>query len=387
MQEDFHYYATYCAAQIAGWSHEDSLAIAYSAQLVDCCTETFLSALHAPLAATTTQSQLELAEARTDVIGLQEITRIWASFHFLPGDLNADPGKGGRRYKNKYRLICDVNGPLVKETVDLAKDHGLAAAGLAMHVLADTWAHRYFAGTPSLVINSASAFEELIPGQDGPAIRPVRFLHSLSAPDALDTGHYVNSLHQLEETSIMNLGHGRAGHLPDYSCMQYRFMPAWNNYETIIKNNPLDYYQAFCQMVYALQYLHGDIETFETNTYAYERVAPYDARIKQILMIRRLSAADDWEAFGKDLSGREVEPFSLHKCEEEYLAAPDGKHRDTFLGHFVLAALAQKSMLTNRVHGSGNPLAGISVKYSEKGIRGIRDFRHLLQRMEGRGHE
>ena len=42
MQEDFHYYATYCAAYIAGYSHEESLEIAYSAQFVDCCTVTLL---------------------------------------------------------------------------------------------------------------------------------------------------------------------------------------------------------------------------------------------------------------------------------------------------------------------------------------------------------
>ncbi len=89
MQEDFHYYATYCAAYIAGYSHEESLEIAYSAQFVDCCTATLLKKNHAPLSAATTQLQSEMMEARTDLIGLQNITRIWASFHFLPYDLYA----------------------------------------------------------------------------------------------------------------------------------------------------------------------------------------------------------------------------------------------------------------------------------------------------------
>ena len=55
MQKDFHYYATYCAAFLAGYSHEDALKIAYSAQLVDCCSRTLLSKLRAPLSAATTQ--------------------------------------------------------------------------------------------------------------------------------------------------------------------------------------------------------------------------------------------------------------------------------------------------------------------------------------------
>ena len=87
MQMDFHYYATYCAAFLAGYDHEESMDIAYSAQFVDCCTRTLLSKLKAPLSAATTQLQLEMMNARTDLVGLQDITRIWASFHFLPGDL------------------------------------------------------------------------------------------------------------------------------------------------------------------------------------------------------------------------------------------------------------------------------------------------------------
>ena len=165
MQADFHYYAAYCAACLAGWSHEESLLIAWSDQFTDCCSRTFLTGIHAPRAAATTQTQTELMDARTDFLGLQEITRIWASFHFLPGDLYADPPrKTSRRYRNKYRLICGPNGSLAGDTVQLAKDRGLPAAGLAMHILSDTWAHRFFAGTPSLVINNTgSHFYELLP--------------------------------------------------------------------------------------------------------------------------------------------------------------------------------------------------------------------------------
>ena len=43
MQEDFHYYATYCAAYISGYSHDESLDIAYSAQFVDQCSRTLLA--------------------------------------------------------------------------------------------------------------------------------------------------------------------------------------------------------------------------------------------------------------------------------------------------------------------------------------------------------
>ena len=58
MQEDFHYYATYCASYISGYSHEESLDIAYSAQFVDQCSRTLLAKIKAPSDAATTQLQL-----------------------------------------------------------------------------------------------------------------------------------------------------------------------------------------------------------------------------------------------------------------------------------------------------------------------------------------
>ena len=159
MNSDFHYYATYCAAVLAGYSHEEAQEICYSAQLADHCTRTWLRKIDGPETAATTQLQSELISARTDLAGLQDITRIWSAFHFLPRDLYADITRGSRRFKNKYRLICGPNGDLLKKTVGIArKRNTLQAIGLAMHVLADTWAHRYFAGTPSVVINSTNHF-------------------------------------------------------------------------------------------------------------------------------------------------------------------------------------------------------------------------------------
>ncbi|MBQ3471394.1 MAG: hypothetical protein IJH17_03350, partial [Clostridia bacterium] len=204
MQEDFHYYATYCAAYIAGYSHEESLDICYSAQLVDLCSRTYLKRIKAPLSAATTQLQLELADASKDKLGLQDITRIWASFHFLPYDLNAKKKGCSKKYLNKYRLMCNVNGPLVRDTVLLAKTLSLQSIGIAMHVLADTWAHRYFAGTPSLVINNTNYyFYELLQDGKKETEKQIKFKHSTSAPDDFENSIYTNSLYQMSDNSIM----------------------------------------------------------------------------------------------------------------------------------------------------------------------------------------
>ena len=377
MQKDFHYYATYCAACLAGYSHEDSLDIAYSAQFVDCCTRTLLSKLKAPLSAATTQLQLELMNARTDLLGLQDITRIWSSFHFLPGNLYAEVNHSNRLYKNKFRLICTPNGALVADTVRLAKGGSLQAAGIAMHVLADTWAHRYFAGTPSLVVNNTNSyFYELMP--DGTE-REVSFRHSPGGADDPVHGIYNNSIYQSSERSIMNLGHGRAGHMPDYSYIRYKYLPAWGGYREIIKDNPHDYMCAFTQMIYAMKYLRGINPEFEIGQYDTEAVAPWEDEIRAILEKRQTDACADWKALGEKLSGREIRPFDLDRYQGEYMSLPEQEKDDSFLGRFFLAAMAQKSMVTNKIFKSGNLLAGFSVDYAEKGFQGIRDFVKLIE--------
>ena len=300
MNKDFHCYATYCAAILAGYSHEESAVIGYSSQMVDLCTRTMLSKLHAPQSAATTQLQLELMDARTDIIGLQDITRIWASFHFLPGDLYAVPEqKCSKKYLKKYRLICKPNSELLEKTVRRAKGKNLQDAGIAMHVLADTWAHSYFAGTPSLVINNTNYhFFELIQGENGEEERKVNFRHSPSSPDEPEKSAYTNTVYYNNENSIMSLGHGRAGHLPDYCFVRYKYLPAWGNYEEIIKDNPSDYLCAFTQMVYALKYLRGTIPEFEKGHYDTESIEPVKDEIQRILHTVQLDSTKDWRELG-----------------------------------------------------------------------------------------
>ena len=383
MQEDFHYYATYCAAYIAGYSHEESLEIAYSAQFVDCCTATLLKKNHAPLSAATTQLQSEMMEERTDLIGLQNITRIWASFHFLPYDLYAPVKALSVTYRCKYRLICKPNGDLIVRTVKLAKNRDLESVGLAMHVLADTWAHAYFAGTPSQVINNTDFefYEVMSEDNDSFSERHVTFHHNPVGTDNLEKGIYINSINDGSENSVMNLGHGRAGHLPDYSFIHYKYQPAWGNYDVIDKNNPEEYKKAFCQMIYAMKYLRGEVETFEKVTYDFDAISSWEDRIDTILRKRQLIASEDWKEFGEELSGCEMIPFDIHKYQNEYCNVSQESKDNTSFGRFIIAAMRQKSMVTNSIFESGNMLAGFSVDYWKKGFKGIKDFKIMAQNL------
>lgn len=379
MNQDFHYYGTYCAAILAGYTAEESLSIAYCANFVDFCTRSLLVRIKGPLAAATSMQQLEMMDSGVDLISLQNITRIWSSFHFLPGDLHAARRGCGRRYLNKYRLICNPNGELAAATVKLAKDKGLEAAGIAMHVLADTWAHRYFAGTPSLVINNTNEyFYELLPGENGFTRRQIRFMHNPAAEDDPETGRYNCSVYQPNENSVMNLGHARAGHLPDYSWIRYIYLPAWGEFRELLKDNPSEYMHAFRQIVYALRFLRGDYEDFQTARYDTEKVDPLAEEITRILETRQLNASADWKALGEKLSGVPIPDFDIETHQAEYVQADAIAREDTLLGRFLKAALAQKSMVTGHIFQSGNRLAGFSVDYRKKGFRGIRDFRRLI---------
>ena len=384
MQMDFHYYATYAAAYLAGYSHEESMVICYSAQFVDECSKTFLRGIKGPLSAATTQLQEEMADARTDLLGLQDITRIWASFHFLPRDLHRNPKvRCSRAYRRKYRLICGPNGELAAETVRLARGKGLEAAGLAMHVIADTWAHQYFAGTPSIVINNVNEYFYEIICRDGRKEEyKIRFNHNPATADDPEKMEYTNTIFQNSENSVMNLGHGRAGHFPDYSYARYRYMPAWADYNEVVKDNPADYLRAFTQMIYALKYLRGDTEEFDTEKYDMDTIAPYRDEILGILCKRQVDACADWKAFAEKLSGCTIGDFDINKYKDEYMAADKDSRNKTVIGRFILAAMSQKSMVTNRIYKSGNRAAGYSIDIGEKGFRGIRDYARLLQEKE-----
>lgn len=385
MQMDFHYYATYAAAYLAGYSHEESMVICYSAQFVDECTRTYLRSIKGPLSAATTQLQEEMADARTDLPGIQDITRIWASFHFLPRDLYRNPKRRcSRAYRRKYRLICGPNGDLAAETVRLAKGKGLEAAGVAMHVIADTWAHQYFAGTPSVVINNVNDyFYEIICRDGRKEEHRIRFNHNPATADNLEKMEYTCTVFQNSEKSVMNLGHGRAGHFPDYSFARYRYMPAWADFNEVVKDNPADYILAFTQMIYALKYLKGDIEAFDVEKYDMDSIDPYKDEILGILCKIQTDVCAEWKVFGEKLSGYQIEDFDINKYKDEYLTADEGGKNKTVLGRFILAAMSQKSMVTNRIYKSGNRAAGYSIDIGEKGFRGIKDYARLLQEKEG----
>ncbi len=164
-------------------------------------------------------------------------------------------------------------------------------------------------------------------------------------------------------------------------------MPAWDNYRECLKDNPSDYRKAFCQMIYAMKYLRGEVEVFELDTYDEEAIAPYEERIMAILTKRQEDASAGWKAFGEELSGKEIPDFDVNTHVDQYKNALPEDRDGTFLGKYIIASLSQKSMITNKIYRSGNLLAGFSIEYSKKGFAGIRDYFKIVRESRGVKHE
>ena len=75
----------------------------------------------------------------------------------------------------------------------------------------------------------------------------------------------------------------------------------------------------------------------------------------------------------------EIPAFDINKYKDEYKSAGPDQKDETYIGKFIMAALAQKSMVTGQIFNSGNPLAGISVDPDKNGLKGIPAYFKLIE--------
>lgn len=285
MDIDFHYYATFAAARAAGYSGDDATIIAHAAQYVDdssmerlvdgfgyAITQLLDGAVKFNITAFTpvptvhTVPELGQMEVKptwsTNDRG--KIRRVWSIFHFLPANyagsgVDCKDYGGEKTWASKhvfeygdddasdFKLMCLPNSLLLEGIVNDTRqkpdsDKGkLHLTGIRMHVLADTWAHCYYAGTPNYWINNA--------GKDV-------YKHSRGERSELSWGVFggqeTSTAPTLFVKSTFYLGHGRMGHLPDYPWIKYEYNPKWAGI-SLTKDNPTDYLKGFSQMVAALQ--------------------------------------------------------------------------------------------------------------------------------------
>lgn len=271
MNFDFHYYGTYCAARIAGFDATDANQIAWAAEMVDDCTDSLLNKIGIPdtnrviTSETFTDNLTDETSFLSDVTNatLKKVQRIWMPFHFLPGNLPADhthqvytgstkwvASTYGVRDGSDFDCLCLHNSALLQAIVDdtqnryhtnsATRQELLYLTGIRMHVLADTWAHEFFVGTPNYWINDVAEIKRL-------------------NPYGLDISE-ITSVPSASSYSMFYLGHARLGHLPDIPLAHFSFRPHWlgSSYPAIEKDNIQVFLSAFCQMVDAMRAIRNN---------------------------------------------------------------------------------------------------------------------------------
>ncbi len=295
MEKDLHYYGTYTAAILAGYNEQDAQTISYAAQYVDDSTlyqinsTLNISQIHTieeyismtperwqelagidfvPIITSQTNTEIFFSNVKSNFTSdaENELRKIWCPFHFLPGNFDTNTAKrihyNGCQdyesiiYKWKYglrsqwelNLLCQKSSSMVQFMIDDIINNQLLDAnvkkvliGIRMHVLADTWSHMWYAGTPSWCMNEAA--QNVYNNTNGK--------HDKVSWGLLP-GQEVSTPPSVSFYSAAYLGHGRMGHLPDLPWLEYQYKPQWSS-DDLFKSNPSDFLTGVKQMVTALK--------------------------------------------------------------------------------------------------------------------------------------
>jgi len=146
MDAEFHYYMTYLIAAKAGYEPEDALTIAHASQYVDDNDMIFKinQGRDNPFSNYISQT-MNILKPKT------RLMRIYPVFHFIPGN----PMERGARRKDGalHMLNCTPDSANAREILRTSLDWskgkpaGLHRIGIAVHGVADTWAHQNFTGS------------------------------------------------------------------------------------------------------------------------------------------------------------------------------------------------------------------------------------------------
>lgn len=311
MNLDFHYYATMVAACFAGFSKDEADVIANAAQYVDeHCADNIQRQSLIELGVEPRTTCMQMTEYEKYYVKLNfaswtdaelcELQGIWIPFHFLPGNLhNEIPYEGNDTYKNngalmnRFRLLCNSNSELVsvcmnKTIENYRETKNLCRVGLMMHVLADTWAHKYYLGRPEKYTNNITNAKV----KQGDAWKNVTY----SGDDNPGKCEYTSfPVRMLTEQGISFLGHAQAGHMPDYSFLTYSYQAEWKSKgAAVIKDNPTDFMNAFTQMVYALKCIRQG-SLFQLNTFdSMAEYQSYEADYQNAIKTIQTDASTSW---------------------------------------------------------------------------------------------
>ncbi|WP_294965943.1 DUF6765 family protein [Sulfurimonas sp.] len=256
MQKDFHHTVTYVLARLAGFEHKESNTIAYAAQYVDDATNA--GTLQFENGAM--YSRISSAHGTYDLhhhVNQHENHLVWVPFHFLPGN-NGKTSDEETTGKFINKLVCRPDSPVSREMLDMCvrdshKNYALHRLGITMHVYADTFAHKGFAGK----------------------IHEVNKVYDLKLEN--ENLSYLDEKKSRGLTERFPMGHGAALECPDKPYLRWAYKNGLG--EVIIRDNTEDFMHAvnvlhaeLCRYRYELDnsidvpaLLAKDLEQIESN--------------------------------------------------------------------------------------------------------------------------
>jgi hypothetical protein len=213
MQIDFHHAVTYVAARAAEFEHADAETIAYCAQYVDDAVQTGTitfqnKALYERICSAHKMADYRNMEALAN-------HRVWIPFHFLPGNDGQAAGHNPGQHFIK-KVICTKDSPVARDMIaacihDRHKPFSLHRLGISLHVYADTWAHRDFAGINNEINDISNLTDASDSGLDGQGMLS-RFF-----------GNLFDKTASKLVGDVMPLGHGAALCFPDLPYLKWRY--------------------------------------------------------------------------------------------------------------------------------------------------------------------
>lgn len=368
MNQDFHYNATYFAAKLAGYTAEEALTIASAAQFVDDCIAEVMPENRFVNQVPTCEDASKLSDhflgpAPYKIHDIMARRRIWSYFHFLPGNfdnrvkyegMQTKTATSGEKWGFEYagaeafKLMSLPRSEMVKKMIEdlLAKvptaSNPLEFIGLRMHVLADTWAHSYFSGSPDQCVNDVLHAEGLYEMENG-CKHKISYVETTGDKFADDnpSKHFygVVLMDSPRFVSPVYVGHGRVGHLPDYAYCEYSYVPAWKDSlqgdsRYHIKKNQEIFLQAFKQLVAVMKAIKTG-KSYDMEKDGDSISLEIENDIKNILAMRKIDISAEWNSLTQKYFNHVPQVYDKDAWINEYKNKVATNDSGTAQSHYV----------------------------------------------------
>jgi len=234
MQIDFHHAVTYLISRLAGFTANHASIISYCSQYVDDATNSGKIKFTNGAMYSRISSAHKMLDSRNFSALANQL--VWIPFHFLPGNGGKQAGDNpDGTFINK--LVCTPDSHIAQDMVsccvkDADKPYALHRLGITLHVLADTFSHRGFAGV-SHKINDVRSLNN-----------DINLFPKRSCSD------YIDSVKSLFVKKVLPLGHGAALTCPDIPFLKWEYTNGLG--QDIIRDNPPMYLHAVKSMYEAI---------------------------------------------------------------------------------------------------------------------------------------